>query len=214
MGKISNFVEMKAMKEIVLELHYLPSIHYLKTIKKAQKLHVEAYENYQKGSYRNRCLLPSSNGLLTLSIPLQKGKNQHTPIQSVLMANELPWKREQWKTIQSIYRSAPFFEVYEMELASLLMNDTPYLFEYNWKLLTWLLKQLNVSTTVVKTEEFQVVPDLNLTDLRNQFIPKKELPAGEFVHYFQLFEDRIGFQSNMSALDLLFMCGPESGVHL
>jgi hypothetical protein len=214
MGKISNFVEMKAMKEIVLELHYLPSIHYLKTIKNAQKLHVEAFENYQKGSYRNRCLLPSSNGVLTLSIPLQKGKNQHTPIQLVLMANELPWKREQWKTIKSIYRSAPFFEVYELELGQLLMNDTPYLFEYNWNLLRWLLKQFNISTTLVKTEAFQAVPALHLTDLRNQLTPKKEFAEREFIHYFQLFEDRIGFQSNMSALDLLFMCGPESGAYL
>ena len=46
-------------------------------------------------------------------------------------------------------------------------------------------------------------------DLRKAFSPKKESLA-EFPAYTQVFDDRFGFQPNLSIVDLLFCCGPDS----
>ncbi|NJK84178.1 MAG: WbqC family protein [Saprospiraceae bacterium] len=102
---------------ILLELHYLPCVHYFTKICQYPKVCLEQHENYLKRSYRNRCHLAAANGILRLSIPLEKGKNQQMPIRSVKIAYDEPWQKQHLKSIHTAYGNAPFFNDYMDELA-------------------------------------------------------------------------------------------------
>ncbi len=202
---------MESRDSILLEAHYWPCISYFKTIKQAKALHLEAQEHYQKGSYRNRLYVPASNGVQLLSVPLEKGKNQHIPIQEVQISNRLPWRRAQWKTIYFLYKSAPYFEHYEPELQSLFMEEEQFLFQQNVKILRWLMQQFQLKVAVHYTAEYEANPAQH-TDLRNTITPSTA--STNTPIYFQPFSDKVGFKSNMSALDLLLMNGPEAAAML
>lgn len=196
---------MDTHKTIRIELHYFPSIQWMKHVIHAQTIEIEAFENYQKGSYRNRAYFPGPNGQLLLSLPLVHGKNQHTTIQEVKLANNLPWKREQWKSLTFMYRSSPYFEYYEDELKALFEAPNESLFDWSWSISIWMLKKLGFKGEVVKSNSYEIT-DADTHNLRNKIKPGKTFTDNPV--YFQLFEDRNGFLENMSALDLLFMEGP------
>ena len=69
------------MRTVLSELHFLPCIGVFQHYAHADVIQLEAQENYQKGSYRNRCHILGANGLQRLSIPLVKGKNNQQNIQ-------------------------------------------------------------------------------------------------------------------------------------
>ncbi len=81
---------------------------------------LEAWENYQKGGFRNRCLIATANGPRYLSIPLEKGKHQATPIQAVRCSERSPWRRDIQQSLQSAYGRSPFFDFYAPSLFALL----------------------------------------------------------------------------------------------
>jgi hypothetical protein len=58
----------------LIELQYFPPVTYFSILLKHKNVWIEQLENYQKGSYRNRCHIATANGLLRLSVPLEKGK--------------------------------------------------------------------------------------------------------------------------------------------
>ncbi|MBK7428109.1 MAG: WbqC family protein [Saprospiraceae bacterium] len=58
----------------VLPAYYLPDAFFFYLGMQSKVILIEANENYQKNSFRNRCDILSANGPLSLSVPLRKGK--------------------------------------------------------------------------------------------------------------------------------------------
>ncbi|MCC6814946.1 MAG: WbqC family protein [Saprospiraceae bacterium] len=156
---------------------------------------IEACENYQKRSFRNRYLIRDKNGIHGLSIPLKKGKNQSQPITEVKISYELPWVKQHLHAIQTAYGKAPFFIYYKDDLFDLLDCRYELLFELNLKTTQWLANRMKIQYSYQCTKEFEFnIQSKN--DMRNRLNHK--LLNSE--------------SSNMciSSLDLLFHYGPEA----
>jgi hypothetical protein len=198
---------------VLLETQYCPPVQAMSVIAKADQVLIEQYENYQKGAYRNRCHIASANGLLALSIPLAKGKNQQTPIREVEMDLKTAWPQQHWKAIALAYRSAPFFDHYAPKLAPFwLENEETRLFDFNQKLLQQFVKLLKLETELGLSSGFRQNGDPAVLDLCHTILPKQDrMEAHESVlKYGQVFEDRLGFLPNLSVLDILFCLGPQA----
>ena len=57
---------------LLLSTAYLPPVEYFAAIAKYGGALLEACENYQKQSYRNRCTILTANGKMNLNIQLKK----------------------------------------------------------------------------------------------------------------------------------------------
>ncbi|MBK7667555.1 MAG: WbqC family protein [Sphingobacteriaceae bacterium] len=64
------------MKSVLLPTAYLPPINYFSLLLKNETVFIEEHEHFVKQTYRNRSEILSSNGLLSLSIPLQKNADK------------------------------------------------------------------------------------------------------------------------------------------
>lgn len=202
------------MNPVLIELQYLPPVRYFQLLASYPVVLIEQHEHFTKGSYRNRCHIAGANGVIRLSIPLLKGKNQQCPITEVELAYHEPWHAQHWGSIRSAYGRAPFFEEYADTLQSLFEAPGALLFDFNWKLLQALIQLLQLPCECRLTESYESsYPSGGLDDFRNAISPKTS-PAQSNRPYPQLFEDRHGFLPDLSILDLLFCLGPEATSYL
>lgn len=165
--------------------------------------------HFEKMSYRNRYNIAGANGVITLSIPLQQGRNQRIPLKDVLISNKENWQTQHWRTITSAYRRTPYFEHYEHSLQALFEQPFERLTDFNFATIHWLKQQLKTNFSEQIATLFQKEYEGAAFDIRQKQKPSAERKSPEgYPKYYQLFEDRIGFQPNLSMLDLLFAEGP------
>ena len=205
-------------KTVLLELHYLPSIQYVSKLLQYPKVMLEQHENYSKGSYRNRCHLASSMGLLRLSLPLAGGKNQQQPIREVKLKYDEPWQNQHWTAIKSAYGKSPYLEHYEHLFLPIFQKKYEFLWDWNWDLLQVILEIISLGKNIELTKEFEKELSGKIVDFRNKISPKEnrkfEDADFEQVKYVQVFEAENGFLPNLSILDLIFCAGPEAVIYL
>ncbi len=193
---------------MLLSLHYLPGVDWLTLACNNPDVLLEAHENYQKGSLRNRCQIAGPNGIQRLSIPLAKGKHQQTPIRDVRIANDEPWQRLHWRSIKTAYGMAPYFEHYADELVRFYEKKAEFLFEFNLEFLVWLTGKMGIRRDFPFTTSFEPPANARLDFRGISFCTDDTLfnPAP----YAQVFQERYGFLPRLSGLDLLMCRGKQS----
>jgi len=194
-----------------IEIQSFPCIDYFKKAIRMSHLKIERYDSFQKTSFRNRYVIAGANGLSFLTIPMAGGREQKTLIKEVKIDYSVNWPEKHFRSIRSSYSNSPFYQYYENEVKNLLFSNEKYLFDFNIKILVWLFKVLKTKVVIEFTTSF--LPLLNEgVDLRGILSPKNYQDSDNNWKpvYPQVFEDRFGFQKNLSILDLLFCTGPNS----
>ncbi|RMG79184.1 MAG: hypothetical protein D6714_16770, partial [Bacteroidetes bacterium] len=213
---------MKQPKSGLIELQYLGPVQYFAWLHTLDEVWLEQCENYQKGSYRNRCHILGANGVLRLTIPLKNGRNSGVPIREVEIAYDEDWQSQHWHSIQSAYGKSPFFDYYADELRAFYARKERFLFDFNFGLFEFIKDCLPISCSIKLTESFlppgRVSKERSPEDRRNSIHPKKHRQKSDehfmAAPYWQVFEEKHGFVPNLSILDLLFCTGPEAGYFL
>lgn len=187
---------------MIVESQYLPCIAFWAQAYTDKKLEIEAHENYQKRSYRNKCNIYGANGVITLSVPLKKGKNKQMPIKDVRISYIDPWITNHLQSIKSAYGRAAYYEFYWKDIEAIISKKHDFLYDLNWDFLEYFTSKLGIELS--ETSEFQ--RSYVAGDFRQKIRPRYDFAT---IYYPQVFEDSNGYMSNMSILDLLFSTGPE-----
>lgn len=194
----------------IIESQYFPVIDWFKIFSGGTNVRIEQYETFQKMSFRNRCIISGSNGLVNLSVPLQNGREQKAPIHDIRIDNTQAWQKQHWKSIVSSYSRSPFFEYFGEGVNRLLSEKQVFLFDLNFSIIKWLTNVLEMPVSVGLTDTYvkNYNPD-NVFDYRNKWLPKNFQAEGAqwMPRYTQVFENKFGFIPNLSILDLLFCKG-------
>jgi len=192
----------------LIETHYLPSIAYFSAISGADEIFLERWEHYIKQTYRNRCRINSANGEIQLVVPVTS-KHGKTLIKDVRLDYTQKWVNNHWRTFQSAYGNAPFFDHYAPDLHDILFGKVGFLYELNYMLLSMCLKWLKWSMPIRETEIYTDRPTIDVLDLRFAINAKKLEQCHQFyypVMYNQVFGNT--FVENLSLIDLIFCEGP------
>lgn len=194
---------------VLLATAYLPPVQYYSKLFSHSAALIEHYEHFSKQTYRNRCNIYGANGLLSLSIPLQK-RGERTLTKDVKISYDDPWQKLHWRSLQSAYRRSPFFEFYEDDFAPFYENKKfDFLIDFNEALLHVTLQLLGKKTELKNTSLYQK-EYADATDFRTIISPNKSYTADiAFIlkPYMQVFENKYGFIPNLSIVDLLFNQG-------
>jgi hypothetical protein len=169
---------------------------------KAEEVRFEMDDNYQKQTYRNRTYIYGANGKLQLSIPIIHSQKDRQKYRDIKICNAENWQDIHWKSLETAYRTSPFFEFYEDELQPLFTEKAIYLLDFNLKCMDAIFDCLQLDLKRSKTESFQKNVEGKL-DFRHLANARKE-PSYNFDPYMQVFNDKHGFIPNLSILDLLF----------
>lgn len=196
--------------KVLLPLFYLPPISWFSVfLQHDAEVTLEQFENFPKQTYRNRTVIYGANGTLALIIPvLHNGKKT---INEIEVSQRENWQKLHWKSIKNAYQSSPYFEFYEDQLAQIFTFETQSLFQFNLNALQIIQKILKTEKAYSLNEEFTKTPAE--VDFRNKFSAKKESEF-EMEEYYQTFSDKLGFEKDISILDLICNKGPESLTYL
>ena len=191
---------------------YWPPVSYYRLAAKAPIVSIEQYEFYQKQSYRNRCIILSANGPISLIVPILRP--HHSIIKDIRIDYSKPWQQMHWRSIESAYRSSAFFEEFGGEIREVYKREVTFLFDWNLKLWALSLSLLDLRISWAVTELFIPISKM-AEDYRFLIHPKeKRKPEGlAFEPYYQVFAHKFGFFPDLSILDLIFNEGalkPES----
>jgi hypothetical protein len=139
-----------------------------------------------------------------LNIPIKHigGNKNKQKYGEVAVDNDYSWQRQHWRTLQTAYRTSPFFEFYEDEIAPIYEQKYHLLMDFNLKTIETICDCLQIAMPQKRTDIYQPMPTDKL-DGRHLIDSKIALPL-EFPEYVQVFNDRNPFIPNLSVLDLLF----------
>jgi len=198
------------MNTAIIDLQYLPDITWFKKYITYKTVFIEQHENFVKSTNRNRCAIAGPNGKQILSIPLDGGRDHRQAYTQVPIAYTQSWQSAHWHAIQTAYGSTPFFEHYAYRLHPFYQQPYPLLFNYNLQLLQVVIKMLKLDTQLHFTETYTKQPE-GIADLRSGrgAQPDVALPV-----YYQVFDNKNGFISNLSIIDLIFHVGPQAKDYL
>ena len=191
----------------VLSSVYAGNLRYYSVLAKSSQVYIDGFENFRKQSYRNRCVISSPNGPLNLIIPIIRiSKNI---VKDVKIDNHQNWRKIHWKSLESSYRSSPYFEFYEEEFKPLyLEKKIEYLLDFNQQLNLVLLRCLNLDTEIIFSDSY-IEKEGKINDFRDIIHPSsKPTETVKKIKYSQVFQESQDFIYNLSVYDLLFNQGP------
>jgi len=184
---------------------YFAPISQYSAIYQSEAIIFEIEDNFQKQTYRNRCYIYGANGKLALNIPVKhKTTEGRKKTKDTLVENDFPWQQQHYKSLQSAYRSSPFFEFFEEDLLKIFNKKYTFLQDLNIDTHLFVTDALQMEQDFAKTTSYELAP--NNTDYRGLAIAKKGIEI-KMDSYIQMFDDKYGFIPNLSILDLLFMEG-------
>lgn len=215
---------------MLLSAAFLPPVEYFAAIAKGisfdggalapAMVWMEGCENYQKQSWRNRCLIGAAHGAESITVPVVHQNGTFSlPIREIRVDYSTPWLERALRTLDSAYHSAPFYDHYRDSLFSILESRPSTLWDLDIRLTQWLASKLGLPVEWNVTETFELSPSKEKgEDFRYSLHPKKALPESiNYISgrtYYQVFSHKHGFVPGLSAIDLLFGEGPECSAYL
>jgi len=178
---------------------------------------------YSRQSYQNRARIRTPQGTQWLSIPLRGGQHGR-PISAVERDPRFPWQRKHQKALVYNYRSAPFFLHYEVSIGNVLSSDEVRLLPILRRSIQCVADAYRIKTPICFTSELEGAP-ATLHEVAKRYNGATLVSLDEaFEHdahqvrriarfdyspkpYRQNFE---GFETNLSALDLVLNHGPDA----
>ena len=243
------------MKALLSSTYFGP-IQWYQKLNRYDECLIERHESFIKQTYRNRMIIPTTNGPLALIIPTNH--NTSLAMKDIRISDHANWRHVHWNALLSAYGESPFFEYYQDDIRPFYEKKYEFLFDFNMEITEKMIELLDIRPKISITDEYILskerkgeneelkgeyeafcgitdhkvqssnlkVQSSNLkvqskdvqsiVDFRDAIRPKKPLPDAEFTpqHYYQVYEQKYGFQPNMSILDLLFNEGNEAIFYL
>jgi hypothetical protein len=195
----------------LLSTTYFGPVQWYQKLHRAEYVQMEQWENFQKQTYRNRCLIATTQGIQALTVPTERGGS--LLIKDTRISDHGNWRHLHWNALQSAYGESPFFEYYQDDIRHFIEQRWDFLLDFNEAIRVKMCELIDIQPKVTLTSEYS--PSSKI-DYREAIRPKHPLPDPDFEPkpYYQVYQQKHGFLPNLSILDLLFNMGPESIFYL
>ncbi len=218
---------------MIISIHqpqYIPWLPYFLKIDQSDLFVFLDSVDFQKNGLQNRNEIKTGHGRRWLTIPINHKSGQK--ISETTMSFTLNWKRKHFQTLRSCYGKSKFFKFYEPYFESLYNQEWQNLADFNIELTLKMMEWLGIDTPTLNSSDMGIksvaselvleicrvngatkyltgsggknylaLDDFASAGIEVEFI-KNQLP----IFYEQLFPN-LGFQNDLSAIDLIFNCG-------
>ncbi|MFY7978916.1 MAG: WbqC family protein [Sediminibacterium sp.] len=190
---------------VYTDLHYFGAISYFKALAQHELVVFDNTAAFSKMSFKNRMVIATAQGPLHLSIPIEGGRDQKTPMNEIKIANDSPWRSQHFKAISINYKRAPYFEYYVDSLKALYSNEYVYLNDFLIATQHWTKQQLKAKWLIETVDRYPSIN--NEHKWLDPMKPNNFQTASSTFQYQQVFDNTTGFIQNVCIVDALFAMG-------
>lgn len=224
------------MSTSLLSSTYFGPVQWYQKLNRHTETRIEAYDSFIKQTYRNRCMIATTNGVQALTVPVERAtvptENTATGIQpadmtatgkclmkDIRISDHGNWRHIHWNALQSAYGESPFFEFYADDIRPFFERRWTFLLDFNMEICAKMCELLDIEPRISLTGSYLPADNAaaeGVQDFRDAIRPKHPAPDNDFTpkRYYQVYERKHGFIPNLSILDLLFNMGNESVLYL
>ena len=197
----------------LLSTTYFGPVQWYQKLCRCSEVWIESKEHFIKQTYRNRCVIASTHGAQTLTVPIIH--DDTADIRDIRISDHGNWRHLHWNAIRSSYGESPFFEFYADDLAPFFEKKWEFLFDLNEAITAKMCELIDIEPSIHHTTAYSRDAG-ERSDFRDAIRPKSPLPDPTFTPtpYYQVFAQKNGFLPNLSILDLLFNEGNEAVMYL
>ena len=202
--------------KVLLSTTYFGPVQWYQKLHRAEHVIIEQWESFQKQTYRNRCIIATTNGPQALTVPIERQFTINC-IKDIRISDHGNWRHLHWNALQSAYGESPFFDYYQDDIRPFFEQRWDNLLDFNEAIREKMCELLDIQPKVDYSKKFTVYSLSScVPDYRMVIRPKNPEPDPDFTpkRYYQVYEQKHGFLPNLSILDLLFNMGPESIFYL
>lgn len=192
---------------------YFPSIALMAAMIRHKEIVIEQQETFPKQTHRNRTVIVTANGPMTLTVPALRPNGNLTLTSDIGISYTEKWNLIHWRAIESAYNASPFFLYYHDDIERVIMGRYEHLLQLNERILKLLFKKLKVDIAIQYSTDF-ARPGTVEDDYRDRFSYKHPETLPTCQPYVQVFDDRMPFNANVSVIDTLFNLGPDTKDYL
>ena len=193
-----------------MELAYLPPLSEFRKYLQSVPVVFSTAQPFRKNGFQNRAFIPAANGVVCLTVPVKGGREVKATMKEVKIDNTQAWQIRHWRTLTAAYGRSPWFEYYEPSLRPYFHTLYTDLVHWNIDLLQWIFTTLG-SEIEVSINEGNVAQEPSESSSIIRTTTFQQHPFSSHLPvYTQVFTDKIGFQPNVSVIDLLFNEGKRS----
>lgn len=202
------------MQEVkaIFSSRYAGSVDYYAAMLRFGCVGICSFERYDKRNKNlNRMGIVGTNGVQMLSVPLSK-PNSSMRVGEVGLSEHGNWRHVHWGALFSAYGRTPFFDYFADDLKRIYEDrDIITIFSLNMALHSAIIDFLDLPVETVVLCGKTDCGAGKCADLRDS---KFNIDMAGGYGYYQIWQDKFGFQKGMSMLDLLFNEGRESVLRL
>jgi hypothetical protein len=162
---------------------------------------IDVGEHFVKQTARSRCEIATASGRMMLSANVVKGASIHKKaVKDMRLDYSKRWPHQHITAIRSAYKSSPYYDYYAHLLEPLFERRYEFLYDMNRDLVEAVRKIGGVKQELRFSEEY-IIATPGDCDLRgHDFLG----PRADEEPYWQVFSERLPFESNCSVIDCLF----------
>ena len=192
----------------LLSATYFGPIQWYQKLNRSGLCYIEQHDNFIKQTYRNRCVIATTQGTQALTVPIERYDGLKCEMRDIRISDHGAWRHLHWNALVSAYGESPFFEFYADDLRPFFEKRWQFLYDYDLAITEKMCELLDIQPNY----ELCTMHDELTKDFRTSINPKHPLPDLDFAPrpYYQVYRQKHGFLPNLSILDLLFNMGPES----
>jgi hypothetical protein len=221
----------------ILQSNYIPWKGYFDLIAYVDEFILYDDMQYTRRDWRNRNQIKTPDGLQWLTVPVKSKGNFHQAIKDTEI-DGAKWQLEHWKAIQRNYARTKHFSDYSSELEKLYKrSDFNTISDLNRAFIDWINAKLNIETKITKSSDYSLIEGkserlanlctqaqateyvsgpsakdyLDESIFEKQGIEVTWFDYAGYPEYPQLWGE---FAHNLSVLDLLLNCGPDSANYM
>lgn len=209
------------MKTAILSSAYFAPVQWYQKLNRYENIVIEQHDNFIKQTYRNRCVIATTQGLQALTIPVERPSDARldkTQLKDICISDHGNWRHLHWKALLSAYGESPFFEYYADDIHPFFEKKYKFLLDFNMEINAKMMELLDIekSSLSLSNEYSSYEGDCDTVDFREVIRPKHPGEDKEWQpkKYYQVYQQKFGFQPNLSILDLLFNEGNEAVYYL
>ena len=194
--------------KIIIHPTYFPNIDLLSHLIKSENILFEISDKYIKQTLRNRTEIHAANGKLILSIPVKYSSSKKEKYKDIKICYNSSWQKIHLKSIESAYRNSPYYDFFEDYFIKFFNKKEKFLIDANIKSIELIYDILDMKMKYDLTNDYKNKLE-NYTDYRKLVDSNPDEKMSK-INYSQVFQEKNGFISGLSSLDIIFNKGLES----